>query len=117
MVGPQETFVRYYGLGHGAQVVVVVRRADATTITAAGGHSLVDELPAHQRINFADHRALAHAELPRDGVGARPALTFLSRAGNQVGVDFELIGIQAQKEDAVVELEVGHEIPFDARMA
>jgi len=108
MVTPQETFVRYFCLGYGAQVVVVVGGADTTTLTQTGGRALVDELPSHQRINFADHCALAHAEILRDGVRARPALALFAHTGNQVGVDLELVGVQAQKEDVVVELKIGY---------
>jgi hypothetical protein len=103
-----ETFVRHFRLDNGAQVVVVVRRADLAALAAASCSALVDELPSHQRIYFADHSALAHAERPRDGVRARSALAFLPRTGNQVGVDLELVGIQAQKKNVVVNFEVGH---------
>ena len=87
---------------------MVVSRTDATALTAAGRSALIDELPPHQGIYFSDHRTLAHAERFRDGVCARPALTLLARAGNQVGIDLELVGVQAQKENIVVELEIGH---------
>jgi len=40
-MAPPETFVRCYGLCHGADVVVVVRCADAAT--AAGGRAFVDK--------------------------------------------------------------------------
>ena len=110
---PPETFVRHYRLSNRADVVVIVGSADLTVFAATRCTSLVDELPSYQRINFANHRALAHAERPRDGVRARPTLTFLSCAGNQVGIDLELVWVQAQREDAVVDLEVGHrKFPF-----
>ena len=108
MVNPQETFVRHSCFGHGADVVVIVRRADLAALALASGHALVDELPSHQGIYFANDSALAHAKRPRDGVGARPALALLPRAGNQVGVDLELVRVQVQGENVVVEFEVGH---------
>jgi len=93
MVNPWETFVRHFGFGYGTDVVVVVACAGFTTFAVACGHAFVDELPAHQGLYFADHRALTHAERSRDGVGAWPALALLAGAGNQVGVDLELVGV------------------------
>ena len=46
-MAPPETFVRYYGLCHGADVVVVVRSADLAAFAAAGGRALINELPPH----------------------------------------------------------------------
>ncbi|MCL2746938.1 MAG: hypothetical protein FWE48_07640 [Coriobacteriia bacterium] len=60
---------------------MVVACAGLTAFAVAHGRALADELPAHQRIDFGDHRALAHAERPRDGVGAQPTLVLLFFAG------------------------------------
>ena len=43
-MGPWETFVRYFRLGHGADVVVVVARAGLTAFAVTHGRALVDEL-------------------------------------------------------------------------
>ena len=69
-MNPRETFVRCYCIGNGADVVVVVACTGLAAFPAARGRALVDELPAHQRIYFADHRTLAHAERSRDDVRA-----------------------------------------------
>ena len=73
-------------------MIVVVARAGLAAFAVACGGAFVDELPAYQRINFADDSALAHAERSRDGIRARPALAFLPCAGDQVGVELELVG-------------------------
>ena len=93
-------------------MVVVIRRANFAALTAACGRALVDELSAYERIYFADHRTLTHAERSRDGVRARPALAFLPRAENQVGVNLKLVVVQAQREDIVVKFEVVHKKLF-----
>ena len=108
-MNPQETFVCRYSFGDGTDVIVVVRCADFTVFAAASRAALVYELPAHQRIYFADDCGLAHAERLSDGVCAWPALAFLTSAGNQTGVDLELVWIQALGEDVVVKGKVGHE--------
>ena len=108
-MNPRETFVRHLRHCEGPDVIVVVARAGFTAFAVASSAALVDELLPHQRIDLGDHRALAHAERSRDGVRARPALALLARAGNQVGVDQKLVGFQAQREDVVVEFEVGHD--------
>ena len=95
-------------------MVVVIARAGPAAFAVASSHALVDELPAHQRFYLADHSALAHAERPRDGVRARPAFTLLACTGNQVDVDLELVWVQVQREDVVVDFEVGHWVPFNS---
>jgi len=90
---PPETFVCHLCLGNGADVVVVVARSGFAVFAVARGVSFVDELPTHQAINLGDHRALAHAEHPRDGIRTRPALALLPRVGNQVSIDLELVGV------------------------
>ena len=92
-MNPQETFVRHFCIGYGADVVVVVARAGSAVLAVPCGRALVDELPAHQRFYLADDRALAHAECTRDGVRVRLAFAFLPCAGNQVCVEVELIGV------------------------
>ena len=43
------------------------------------------------------------------------AFAFLPCAENQVGVDLEFVWVQAQREDVVVEFEVGHGAPYAAK--